>query len=242
MKRGLVLLVLTVACLAVAGTVAAQDTQGTVRFSWDGCDPQVVNKNWAAPGVYAMVISGDNFTAGDDADNNVGAEFKFDVRPVTGLLPDAWRFDDTGCQTGTYLTLSTNGFSKTCAAFKGANPFPITFYGTDTANPTFAQCILSNTYDKFTPLAATRYTFWVVSFDHTYSTVNPTNPGVDCGEVDAQLCIGPWWAVLLTQRGVSAKLQTKVGDSPYVTFNGPSTCDGVPAVPATWGKVKSLYR
>jgi hypothetical protein len=65
---------------------------------------------------------------------------------------------------------------------------------------------------------------------------------VDCGNAATQLCIGPVSAILLSLRGDSAKLQLKGGDVPYVTWNTPGSCEGVPTVPATWGKVKSLYR
>lgn len=242
MKRVLVLLAVSVACLAVAGTVAAQDTQGTYRISWDNCDPQVVNKDWAGVAIYKIVLSGDNFTPGDAIDNNVGTDFNIDFRPVTPPLPDAWRFDDVGCQTGSQLILSSNALSKACAAFKGLNPLAITFYGADVANPAFAQLRLAITYDMFSPTAGLRYTFWQISFDHSYSTVNPTTPGVDCGEVDQPLCIAPTFAILLTQRGISAQMQLKAGDSGFVTWQSPATCNGIPSVPATWGKVKGLYR
>lgn len=244
MRQAVAFLAAGVACLAPVTGAIAQDTQATYRLSWDVCDHpgQVVDKVWAGPGVYTLVLSGSDFRPGDARDNNVGHDFSVDFRPVGGPLPDAWRFDDVGCQTGSQLALSTAAFSKTCPAMEGTNPLSITFFGA-ASPPTYAQLRLANTYDKFTPVPATRYTFWVIGFDHSYSVADPTTPGVTCGEVDRQLCIGLNFAILATWRGVAAYLQTTPMDYEFVTWNGPTTnCGGVPTLPATWGSVKSLYR
>lgn len=243
MKRGLVLLVVCVACLAVAGTATARDSDGTYRISWDGCDPQVLDKVFTTASIYKFVISGDNFTPGATEDNNLGYDFKVQVRPVVaGPLPDAWRFDDAGCQTGSQISLSFSAFSKACPTMAGGAPLPITQYGVDSGNPAYAEIRLAVAYNDVVVQAGLRYTFWQVSLDHSFSVVAPTTPPNDCGEADAQLCIGVTETVLATLRGDSAKLQVKPGDVNYVTWNTPATCDGVPSVPATWGKVKSLYR
>jgi len=245
MKRGLVLLVVCVACLAVAGTATARDSNGTIRLSWDGCDPQVVDKVFTTASIYKLVLSGDNFTPGATEDNNIGSDFTVDVRPtvaVTSPMPDAWRFDDNGCQTGSQLGLSSAAFSKTCPTMTGGAPLPITQYGVDQGNPVYASIRLAIAYNEVSPLAGTRYTFWQVNFDHTYSVVGATTPGVDCGNAADKLCIGMSAAIIGTVRGDAAKLQVKPGDVNYVTWNTPATCDGVPSQPATWGKVKSLYR
>jgi hypothetical protein len=243
MKRVLVLLAVSVACLAVAGPAAATDSQATIRLSWDGCDPQVVDKVFTTATIYKLILSGDNFTPGATDDNNVGSDFSIDFRPVVlGPLADAWRFDDAGCQTGSQLSLSASGVSKTCLTMQGGAPLPITSYSVDVGTPNYASMRLANTYNEVSPLAGTRYTFWQVSFDHLYSVAGATTPGVDCGNAAAQMCIGWTSAILATVRGDAAKLQNKIGDVKYVTWNTPGTCDGVPTVPATWGKVKSLYR
>ena len=243
MKRVLVLLAVSVACLAVVGPAAATDSQATYRLSWDGCDPQVVDKVFTGAAVYKLVLSGDNFTPGATEDDNLGSDFSIDFRPVvSGPLADAWRFDDNGCQTGSGLGLSAAAFSKTCLTMQGGAPLAITSYSVDPGTPNFASLRLANTYNNVSPLAGTRYTFWIVSFDHAYSVSGATTPGVDCGNAAAQMCIGATSAILATIRGDAAKLQKKIGDLDYLTWNTPATCDGVPTVPATWGKVKSLYR
>jgi len=242
-RQALVFLAAGMSCLALAATATAQDTQATYRLSWDVCDGpgQVVEKVWAGPGVYTLVLSGRDFTPGDDLDNNVGHDFSIDFRPIGGPLPDAWRFDDIGCQTGGRLAPSTAAFSKTCPAMEGKNAIPIAIFGAATP-PTYAQLRLTSTYDKFTPVPATRYTFWVIGFNHTYSVLDPTTPGLTCGEVDRQLCIGLNFAILATWRGVAAYLMTTVGDDEFVTWNGPTSSCAMPTLPATWGSVKSLYR
>lgn len=243
MKRVLVLLAAIAACLAVAGSAQAQDTQATVRISWDNCDPQVVDKVFGAAGPYTMVLSATNFTPGAGADDNVGHDTNVDLRPYPAgsTVPDAWRFDDIGCQTGSYLTYSTNAVNKSCPSLKGLNSLTITNYYVPPAE-NYAAMRLAITYDTFSPPAATRHTMWQVIFDHTYSVAGATNPGTDCGGVEVPMCIGPTFSLLLTLRGVAAQFGTQAGDTPYITWNTPPTCDGVPSVPSTWGKVKGLYR
>src|SRR5262245_12089074 len=154
------------ACLA-----GMAHAEGCARISWASCDPWNKNINYVGPGLYTLVYSATGLSS-----SNVGTDSNLHIYPA---VPDAWRFDDAGCQTGSQLLLGTNAFNKACPALKGANSLTITQYAPDLAGE--ADLRLAITYDNATPLPATRYTVWVITFDHTFSTTGPTNPGVDCG-------------------------------------------------------------
>lgn len=214
--------------ILVAATAGAAQAQ-FVRCSWNTCDPQVVNQNFEGPAQYKLVLSMVQAEL-----PNVGHDASIFLYPS---VPDAWRFDDIGCQTGAQLILSTNGFSKTCAPMRGSNPFPITFYGYD--GPTQrAQLRLLNTYDTFDPAGATRYTLWVVTFDHSFSVAGPGAPGETCGDADKGLALEVRNAEYLRADGGKDFPQTQAGDANPCLWNmGPVATER-----STMGRLKAQYR
>jgi hypothetical protein len=243
MKRLLWMLAVCSATASVAAPAFAQTNPGTVRLSWNSCD--VVNSigdlnSGATVNLPRLVISG----IGTDIPL-VGVDGSLFFGPN---LPDSWRFDDTGCQTGSQLGLSRNALLKTCPSLRGMNPFPITFFGYDAATQR-AQLRLLDTFDAFTPVAVTRYTWWVITFDHSFSSPNPTIPGTDCGEVDQSICIA--WGqkivgadeppTILAQSGLKYRPTL---ENQYVSWlqDRPGCLGEVPTERSTWGRVKGLYR
>jgi hypothetical protein len=136
------------------------------------------------------------------------------------------------------LSFSSGPLSKSCPALRGANPLAITAYFYDPEAMT-APIRLGIAYDAVSPAPGTRYTMWQLSFDMTNAVTGPGTPGVSCGGADTQLHITCTEATLSTMRGESAPFHTAPGDVDFVTWNvGPP----VPAVAATWGRLKGLYR
>jgi len=219
-----------IALLLLATVVGNADAQFK-RLSWDGCDPQIPDKSYnpvLVPQDYKLVIS----IIGLDAPL-IGHDSKITVGPA---LPDAWRFDDAGCQTSSQIAMLDGPFSKTCTALRGTTPLPITafLYDPDAMNATMRLAVA---YDTFDPDPAVRYSLFVVNFNHDYSVVGAGTPGSTCGGVEKGLLF-ELYTELGLESGQLFRPATQPGDQ-QVTWNGGPF---VPTVPATWGKVKGLYR
>src|SRR5262245_45973924 len=113
------------AAFALTATLASMaHAEGCARISWASCDPW--NKNIPfSPSPLVLVYSATGLSSA-----NVGTDSNLHIYPA---VPDAWRFDDAGCQTGSQLLLGTNAFNKACPALKGANSLTITQYAPDLA-------------------------------------------------------------------------------------------------------------
>ena len=211
---------------ATAGAAHAQ----FVRCSWSTCDPQNINQDFVGPGAYSLVVSMIN------ADQpNVGHDVTLAVYPE---IPDAWRFDDSGCQTGAQLVVENGGpLSKTCPAMRGPNPFPITFYGYDNGTGRGTLRML-NTYDTFDPAPDLRYLLWAVTFDHTYSVVGPGAPGETCGGAEVPVSLEILRTEYLRQDGGKDFAQTAPGDGNPCLWNQ----SVVSTQQTTLGRVKAQYR
>jgi hypothetical protein len=247
--------------VTAAATVAlstagwAQNPQAIM--SWGTACPTIVT-NAVFPPVapqtttYTMYIAAHNLT---NADGNVGT----DINLFYGRgIPDAWRFDDAGCQTGSQVTLNNNGNTKACPAMKGTNPLTITNFQLYTNEPTGQQRMnirLAITYDNFVPNTGITYTLWNVIFDHSFTVVGPSNPGVTCGGGETPICVAMtdpavmspadyanFGSGVLALTGIQEPFTFAAPTDGYVTWNGGANCPGtVPTVPSTWGKVKALY-
>src|SRR5262249_12239158 len=103
-------------------TGARLDATVHARLSWGTGDTQVGDQEFAGPGIYTLVLS-----AMGAPTVNYGHDSTVHIQPA---VPDAWRFDDAGCQTGNRLGLQVAAFDS-CAAMLGANALSITSYSLD---------------------------------------------------------------------------------------------------------------
>lgn len=231
----------------------AHAQNGCVRLSWGTCDPLVEDRYYSGPTVYTLVESVFGVSAANLGTDTWIRIFRlYEPGGMIGLLPDAWRFDDAGCQPGGQLAISSNPFNKSCPAMKGANPSSAATYVINSDNTAYLR--LMSSYDSFTPLPTTRYTVLQVIFDHTYSSPGPTPPDHStCGGVDG--CVN-----FLVERSdlIIASDQrlplAPCDQNPFkcwsVSWNGGCespdqagcTDPPVPSQLGTWGRVKSLYR
>jgi hypothetical protein len=198
-----------------------------VRLSWNSCDSWASDQVFRTPGIYKLVLS-----ATECDGQYVGHSSVIDIAP--GPIPDAWRFDDGGCQTSSQWFPSTGAFSKTCPALRETSGFTeSSYYGIDQSSG-HGRLVLSCQHAGYTATSAERYTLWTITLDHAYSVVGPTTPGVDCGGVELPLAFGLetdfWHADGVTTRAI--------GEERHATWNG----GVVRTVPTTWGQVKALYR
>src|SRR5262249_472736 len=196
-----------------------------------------------------MYIAAKNLTA---TDVNVGTDLQLFVGRS---LPDCWRFDDSGCQTGSQIAFNNNG-TKACPSLKGLNSLAITayqYYANEAPNSR-ANLRLTLTYDAMTPTPGTTYILWNVIFDHTFSVTGAGSPPTNCGGGDQPMCIAMTDQTMrdYVAGGVQSELLENSGAAPFFTFaqpsdgfltwNGGASCpQAVPTQPSTWGKVKALY-
>jgi len=199
------------------------------RLSWGTCAPQVGNQNFAGPGVYTLVLSVEG-----SATTNVGHDSELRIRPA---VPDAWRFDDAGCQTGSGLNLSNPSLGDSCPAMLGANPLAITSYAIDLDGS--AMLRLAIVYDDLTTLANQRYVLWKIAFDHTHSIAGTDADPSTCDGASSALDFTVIPQILLTN-GIALAAAMEPNDV-AITWNGGS---GVKTrvQATTWGRMKALYR
>ena len=240
MRLALALSALATAGLAAAGPAFAQaTTQATIRLSWDTCDPQRPDTVFAGPLSYRLVISVANLTPGYWADDNVGTDLTLAIASEDGAeVPDAWRFDETGCQTPIYYDCQPRALSAECPAMVGPRPLKLTTYGYD---PATRSCSLrmANTYDPFSPAPGQRYTLWQIWFDMQYAAAGAGIPGEICGGAEKPIRISLVSAEMLPVNGYTVSFHPTPGDRSYLRWRGEPP---VATASVTWGRVKGLYR
>ena len=99
------------------------EAAGTVRIDWDSCpNASPVNKTIVPGQVVSLFLS----VIGQSA-THTGYRTVVDVVPATGApYPDAWRFDEGGCQGPDFLRIAhrLTVFNVTCASRVSASSPP----------------------------------------------------------------------------------------------------------------------
>jgi len=228
--------------LAILSTLAvprvSQAAVGTVDVFWDGCTGPI-DKTTTTPGLYAIFIS----VLGHDQPQKA-----YDVRIIYGdanqQVPDAWRFDNDGCQTSSGITQDVT--SKVCPPFSqnaaGALQIKKVIFSPpqDPYAQTLMQVLLANSYQDVPVVnPATRYFLERIQFDHNASVVGAGTPGLTCGGMEVPMCFKLSYATWLDLAG--NEIPFARGNT-QVSWQGPSACSGVPVQAKTWGSIKSQYR
>jgi hypothetical protein len=241
------------AALAVLGFAStSQAADGVIDLSWNACAPVVQDITTTTPGQYSLYAS----VLGIDVAHQA-YEVTLLYSNASSTVPDAWRFDPAGCQGSSFVTidhLAPSVVAKTCPSFQGAlqsvQVKDVAFVPpSDTGSgylTTNMRISLYNAYPAGIPTTnpLTRYFLMRVLFDHTFSVVGPTTPGVNCGGFEESICFKLARANYLDLNGAEHPFGRAVasGAPLFVTFNGPAGCAGVPAQPKTWGQIKNQYR
>jgi hypothetical protein len=166
-----------------------------------------------------------------------------------GGIRDAWRFDPAGCQGSSFITinhLAPASVVKVCPTFQGtAQSVQVKDYSYDALTGK-AKLSLYNAYPPANNVQinpAQRYFLGQIIFDHTFSVAGPTDPGANCGGVEAPVCLHITSASWLDPAG--AEFPWGIAQE-FVTANDPantSHCPGAtPATSTTWGNLKNQYR
>jgi hypothetical protein len=242
-------LLVTLALLSL-GAIPSRAANGVVAMNWDGCTGPVT-KSASAPGVFSIYVS----VLGIDIPHKA-----YDIKVYYGdefrQVPDAWRFDEAGCQgagTSALLIDPRPPFtdSETCPAFMGnaesviqikqigypppSDPFP----------STLIRMVLVNAYpngvSSVDPL--TRYHLGRFMFDHYWSVEGTGTPGLTCGGLETPICFKLLNAVFLDMNGNEIPFD-RTGPTTITMNDAQSTsCAAfVPARPTTWGRLKRQYR
>jgi hypothetical protein len=222
----------------------AHSQSGCVRLSWGTCDPWVANKSFGSP-PYVLVYS--IYGVGDV---NAGCDSQIRIRHLSSggssAVGDAWRFDDAGCQAGE-ASLSDLALNRGCPAFRGPAPLAITQFANEADGSETLR--LAVAYDDFTPSAGTRYTAWIVTFNHSNSSAGPSpSDHSTCGDADLCENFSFDFAKILVLTGQTIALTDCDSDmsqgapaGTLATWNGGCASGGT-AEKSTWGKVKGSYR
>lgn len=240
MRVFLVSLLVAGSLLAVTSTSWAQNAQ--IMVSWGASCPTIVrNQDFTGPGTYHLWVGAKNLSP---ADKNYG----YDVRLFYGPgVPDAWRFDDAGCQTGSKATAANVPNSPSCPALLGGLPLAITGFDYDNQVPQRMMVILAVAYDDLTPAAGGTYTLWDIHFDHASSVAGTDSDPATCDNAGEPLTIGfadptdPNWASYMgLSDGSYEKFHFADPADQFVSWN----TDHAPVAtkPVTWARVKGLYR
>jgi hypothetical protein len=224
---------------------------GSVRISWDQCNPYVGLK--CAADIPTDAILKQVISIAGEGRSNYGHLTFIRVGPNT---PDAWRFDADGCVSGLepgLLTASTAPFDAgTCPAFRSTLEGPgyaVTF----DSRANFLTLELSNVYvTPFIPDAAKRYTMWQIEYDLRASySLRPGDPHYCDGIGDGVSFLIAPNPKLVLDVGVFGDLYLEAA---CVAWNHSSCssdvdpCCGifgscpVQTGPVTWGRIKSYYR
>jgi len=251
-------LLASLAIMAGLASVAHAQT-GCARLSWNSCDSWNQHSCWQGPGSYRLVLS----VAGLGTPN-IGTDFNIRLRLNTSCgftgYPDAWRFDDAGCQTGSRLGLSSDALNPSCPALKGSSTQSFTNFSIEQSQEA-ANLRLAIIYDSVTPDPATRYTLWTITFDHSHSIEGASPPDhSSCGGAEECIFFLVDTAILLATSGVPLNFTGcdvnlyppapaavwgecfVCGPSDPAILAGVSDCAPVPTRSSTWGRVRATYR
>jgi hypothetical protein len=226
--------------LLLAATASISSAAGVVSINWNTCNGGPTDKTpMPALAAQKMVIS----VIGQDQPHKA-----YDVRILLGQpggLKDAWRFDAAGCEGPTLYAINVVD-SKACATafMQAATGLQIKKFDYDPIGLK-AQGLLANAYSDINSVnPATRYLLASFQFDMSFAVAGAGDPPNSCGGLDAPLCVALTNTSWLTLDG--QEIQWDKSGTPYLTANdalNAQHCPApVPAMPKTWGSLKSQYR
>jgi hypothetical protein len=242
--------------LGIAGTSHAAN--GTVTMGWDACNlSPITDKVVTAQQLTTANLVG--FVSGQ-SDSVLAYVYRFLYGDASHQVPDAWRFDASGCETGAFVTLNglpPAALSKACPPLQniggGQSSVIITdlnFYppaGTQYDHTLMFVQIANAFQHSVLPLAASKYFVGDAEFNLSAAVVGAGDPGNTCGGLETEICFNlaqaDWVASDgLTQNswnfhgGASGDFAT-AGTAPFA-----GSCQGTPAQTKTWGQIKNQYR
>jgi len=250
------------AALALAGSSYA--TTGTVTMGWTGCNTSPIT-DIAVTAQQAATVNLVTFVTGQDDPTLSYQVWILYGNATTKTVPDAWRFDASGCEGPSFVTLNhlaPAALSKTCPSFQDAggphsslqikdlNPVPPTLpYAT-----TLERIVVANAYPNpgNTPVLATKYFLMDAEFNLSFATEGPSDGTAGtCGNLEVPICFNLNTASYIINDGSGNEIPFNFhGGATGDWATAHSSTQGVvtgctaatPAQPRTWCSIKSQYR
>jgi len=233
-RRCIALLTLALGCIGGANAHAA----GTVRLNWNPCTtgPVVTSVDPGGTVMFWATVYGHH-------EAHKAYEIRVTLQAPTGTpFPDAWRFDAAGCQDSILMFLNPTAATPFCPRFVPPGASAVTHYDydgvTDGANITVA--VQYPTVPAADP--AVRFALFSARFEHLFSTVEPTVPGVSCGGLSTPICIAVTKAEWVGADGSVLPFNIQPN---AITINDPQGLVCAAATPVraeTWGTIRQMYR
>jgi hypothetical protein len=220
---------------------------GTVSLSWDTCTGPL-NRKIQPGSLVSFYVSEIGHS-----EPHYGYDVRVQLSTWCGTdgatpLPDAWRFEDGGCQGPDFLLIEhlTPDGSYFCYSFQGAVASQQIKQFTYDPLSGKAEIALVNAYPAgaISTDPTKRYYLARVLFDQTFGAAGPSVPGVACGGLEQPVCLllrkASWLDGSSTERAF-AVANACIGAN---DLTGSGTGCNLPtaARPATWGAIRSQYR
>ena len=235
----------TALLLTTAAFMPTAANAGTIDLSWDKCSPVVSDKAIGSGSYAPLLVS----VLGHDQPHRA-YEFWIAIGDDSNATPDAWRFDDAGCQGPGRITIDHMNSStvvKTCPSFQGAlASVQVKGYLPSPAHlglPRGMSVVaLANAYSPANFIEvnpAMRYFLGRILFDHQLSVPGSAGEPGTCGGVEHGMCLRliPERCNWVNESGQEIRFTIGSGSA---TANG--GCRAVPAANSTWGQIKGQYR
>ena len=214
---------------------------GIIDLSWNACSPIVVDRSMSADGANHLYVS----VLGQDEAHR-GYQWFVVIHDASGSVPDAWRFDDGGCQPPGRVAIEHlwPDMTQSCPAFQGGLASTQTrgYQSVALGVPGLPMvAFLTNSYPEGQSSVdpAKRYALGRIVFDHSSSVPGAaTTPGT-CGGLDEPMCLAlePTLTGWVDMDGTSRAWT--IGNGAVTVRGG---CEPVPVAPTTWGTIKAQYR
>jgi hypothetical protein len=176
-----------------------------------------------------------------------GAQVRLTISAGSFDLPEAWRYDVDGCESGR-LRFNAIPVGDSCPFLDGTNPAE---FATFEYVSTRGRAIYARAYDAF--VADPNQTYTLARFDFEHSAPDT------CGCIERPLCIHITSASYLdgtaTEISFASAQEFVLWNDPNNTIHCPSSgpltatlgddsCDSppTPAITRSWGSVKATYR
>jgi hypothetical protein len=222
------------------------ETDPTVNINWSECpgNPRKINRTAAEGPVATAIVTARGFTGAVRATQ----AWLFIRHYPYQDLPDAWRFDDAGCQAGKFKTPLEAGGAG-CAFLAPSPTQTITNFSVGEVG---GRAVFAMVFDPLTPNPAATYTIARFEFDQS-------NPACAC--LDQAQCLSISLVSYLDQDLIEHNfiveqeflLWEDANNSTYCPGGPdlcnpcdppvPNPCNGqTPARARTWGAIKGQYR
>ena len=244
----------------LALVVLARPAAGGVDVSWNACSPIVTDRLLPSGATSSRLYFSVTGLTGTVKSFEIRFRYGSQWAGDCGALhpPDAWRFDDAGCEgQANLLQIKTTSSDPACPQLTGPTGLNLTKIEYDPLIGRETVIIARAWSPAITVDPAVRYQIANVTFDHTYAVSGPGAPPETCGGFEQPICFtfqgshdahGDCYRFGQNSYLDGDGVEHSFGAFPSViaTFRSDASsvaCNGAtPATPKTWGALRAQYR